>query len=201
MYIILFFPAMIIGLSGKMGAGKDTVADLLQEMHPEMRRASFALRVKQVVALLTGTSAAFNATAEGKQSVAPGYEDTGMTLGRMQQLVGQGMRDVVCDDIWVRSVLNEAAAADAATTIITDVRYPNEVLEILKRGGAVYRIVRDVSGEFTAGRDTEHPSETALDHFPASAFTGVIANDGTLSELRAKVRVLLGAAAPAMRLD
>lgn len=181
---------MIIGLSGKMGAGKDTVADILQEFYPHVERASFALKVKQIVALLTNTTVEENMTAEGKASLAPGYTD--ITLGRMQQLVGQGMRDVVCDDIWVRSVLT-AARAKGGLTVITDVRYPNEVDMILAQGGVVFRLVRDPGATAAdTGRDTGHPSETALDDYPVARFTDVIENNGTMSELRAKVRVCIG---------
>lgn len=157
-----------------MGAGKDTAADHLQKIYPFLKRASFALRVKEVVATLTGTRLEDNMSREGKASWAPGFD---VTLGRMQQLVGEGLRQVVCEDVWIRSVLGSTSES----IVITDVRYPNEVEAILRAGGMVLRIKRDTSALELDGRDPNHPSETALDDFPDSGYTAVIHNDGPIS--------------------
>lgn len=167
----------IIGLSGKIGSGKDTAAEFLVERYPMLKRSSFALKVKQIVGILTNTSTELNLTREGKSSTPPGFD---MTLGKMQQLVGQGMRDLICDDIWIISVLNNVKGF----IVISDVRYPNEVEAIKARGGVVYRINRTTDLE-DDGREAGHSSETALDDY--DGFTDVIENDGSLEEFMDKL--------------
>jgi len=167
---------MIIGLSGKFGVGKDCAAAFIEEVYPEFVPVSFATKVKQVVAILTDTTLEWNQSREGKASLAVAF---GLTYGRLQQLVGEGMRQVICDDVWIRAALTD----DSRPIIITDVRYPNEVKAIEERGGIVIRIVRD-SVKIDDGRDVNHPSETALDDW---IFKHYVTNNGTLKEFREQI--------------
>lgn len=63
--------------------------------------------------------------------------------------------------------------------IIPDLRFPNELEAIKKRGGITIRVVRE-SVPFAS-----HPSETALDH---AEFDYTILNNGTLDELFKEVK-------------
>ena len=67
--------------------------------------------------------------------------------------------------------------------IITDVRFPNELEAIEKRGGLTIRVERSrySNGDF-------HASETALDN---AEFDYTINNNGTIEQLIEKVREIL----------
>lgn len=79
--------------------------------------------------------------------------------------------------------------------IITDVRFPNEVEAIKKRGGIVIRINRDQvfmnqkRAIKTKEQGFEHPSETALDDY--KDFDVTINNHGTLEDLFNEVKLFV----------
>lgn len=180
----------IIGISGKFASGKDTAADIILKHYPQYNRKSFALNVKQIVAILTGTTLEENLTREGKLSIPPGFDKT---LGTYQQIVGMSMRRDIDPDVWIKSVL-----CDTSYKLITDVRFKNEADAILKQGGLLIRIERDPKLRLTEGdpRDQTHPSEVDLDDY----FTGplsqhIIHNNGTLTELEEKIIKLISGCA------
>jgi hypothetical protein len=65
---------------------------------------------------------------------------------------------------------------------IDDIRFPDEAILIKKLGGRVFCIDRDERPE-VAG--SEHPSETALDHF--AGFDGYVLNNDTLRRYEQKI--------------
>lgn len=60
-------PEIVVGVSGKLGSGKDTVSDIVIDNFPMFQKRAFATRVKQTVAALTNTSYEFGCTREGKR--------------------------------------------------------------------------------------------------------------------------------------
>ena len=57
---------MIIALSGKLGSGKDTVAEIIQDLQPDTWNIHrFAHRLKSVVSVLTNTAIKDNYSREG----------------------------------------------------------------------------------------------------------------------------------------
>jgi len=69
---------------------------------------------------------------------------------------------------------------------ITDMRFPNEMEAVEKRGGITIRVTRPVEKSKTTAR--LHPSETSLD---SADFDYEIINDDTIEELVKKVREIL----------
>jgi hypothetical protein len=66
--------------------------------------------------------------------------------------------------IWIISALRNLP--DDAVTIVTDVRYPNEVDYIKQAGGAVIRLEGDPAKiRENSKRDLNHSSEIALDDY------------------------------------
>jgi hypothetical protein len=188
----------IIGLSGKMGSGKDTSATILQELISneisytyEYEIVTFARKVREVVAVLSGISPEIASTTEGKNT--PVFSGSGheMTCGKLQQLIGNGLRELIFSDIWIYLAINNINSSnDGQRIIITDVRYPNEVEYIQSHGGIVIRLNGDpgnVRKLNLTGRDLSAPSETGLDDYPIDKFDAVIDNDGTLDQLRQKL--------------
>jgi len=178
---------MLLGLSGKRGSGKDTVARFIQEARPgEWRLAKFADKIKEITALLTGLPLAVMYSQEGKTHYLPEY---GMTVGEFQQRLGtDAIRRGLHPETWVIACM--ANIPDGQPTLITDVRLPNEADAIRARGGVVVRVEGDPLQQRGDGtRDDSHDTETGLDHYPH--FAAVIHNTGTLDELRQKVTALL----------
>jgi hypothetical protein len=174
---------MLIGLSGKIGSGKNTAAILLREEHPQFIEVAFAENVKKVVAILTGTTFEENMDREKRKRRIEAF---GATLGELQQKVGNGMRQTVGTNVWIQAVMSNLSPY----TIITDVRFPDEVKAIEQAGGIVIRIerteehqkVHDLKGEFLNDmRPRNDITETALDDYP---FERKVMNNGTLEEFK-----------------
>lgn len=153
---------MIIAISGKIGAGKDTVTDMIIREYPMFQRRAFATRVKQVVATLTNTTLEQNIDRQGKSYVPPGFTDS---LARLQQKIGEDFKSLFSQDIWIRCLLENGLSE---YTIITDCRFQIEADAIKKKGGIIIRIdgdpadIRKLNKE---NRDLNHQSEIDLDDY------------------------------------
>lgn len=166
----------IIGLSGKIGAGKDTAAALIQKHYEQFTKLAFAENIKKIVALLTGTTFEENMDREKRKKKIDAFD---ATLGQLQQKVGNGMRDAVGKNVWVNAVISEPSKYK----IVTDVRFPDEVKAIEAAGGIVIRINRTVdqsAPEFVNDlRPRDDITETALDDYH---FDFIVDNNGTLED-------------------
>ena len=45
---------MVIGISGRIGTGKDALGDMILKLRPEFEKKAFAEKVKEVAHLLSG---------------------------------------------------------------------------------------------------------------------------------------------------
>ena len=177
----------LIGLSGRRGSGKDTVARLIQQLQPQRiwQVRSFGDSIKSVCAALTGEEVAPYYTQRGKAELVPTFK---RTRGEMLQQVGQALR-VWEPLVWVDAFL--AALPPDAFVLVPDVRFANEADPIRARGGLMLRVEGDPLHQRGDGtRDDNHPSETALDDYPH--FAATIHNNGSRDDLTRQVRELLG---------
>lgn len=179
---------MLIGISGKIGSGKDTAKDIitaqLQKQNLTVEHRSFGARLKETVAIMTGTTYELQCTHEGKNTLDPTLQ---LTYGVIQQKVGEALRKGISSDIWVRLAFSKPLTADI--TIYSDLRYPEEYWEMEKRGAFLIRMEGDPTGtRKNSTRNLNHSSEIALDNFP---FYETLHNNGTLEELRDEIVELL----------
>jgi hypothetical protein len=144
----------LVGLAGYAGSGKDRAADCLLSLGYTKR--GFADALKDLA---------------GRIGWDGHKDDTGR---RLLQELGVGCRDVLGSDVWVDALF----ANLTGPTVITDVRFPNEVAAIANHGGVVVRIVRP-------GVDPArgHISETALDDLDLP----VIVNDHSVEQLHSRL--------------
>jgi hypothetical protein len=178
----------IIGLTGKAGAGKDTVADYLCERHGFARYA-MASPLKRMLEVI-GVDCT---TRETKELPHPVF---GVSPRRFAQTLGtEWGRQTIRDDIWLlcadRAIaeiedkcrrLHGWAYYNYGGVVITDIRFDNEAKWLLSRGGLLWEIRRGEAPKVEA-----HVSEAGLSVFP----TRVIENNGLILELHSAVEVAL----------
>ena len=179
---------MIIGISGKAGSGKDTAAKMLEVLYanPDISYEDFAnkkyknfadIQIVHFADSLKETAQVLFRIGEWETNTQEGKKTTinwiGKTVRELLQGIGQGLRDVIDPNLWVKILF--ANTKGWSNYIIADVRYPNEVNAIKERNGILLRIDRKGAG---AGN---HSSETALDDY--KEWDLVIDNNSTKVDL------------------
>ncbi len=100
---------------------------------------------------------------------------------QLMQLLGtEVIRQQLIDGAWIMIAGNKAARFPG-TTVVSDVRFPNEALRKNQKGGIfddVYKIVRPGQPVIN------HPSEWSVDLIGPQQFTAIIHNDAGLPELK-----------------
>ena len=141
---------MIIGVCGLIGAGKDTIADYLVNVH-EFRRESFANTLKDAVAAVFGwdrtlLEARTKEARHWREQVDTWWSQRldipHLTPRWVLQYWGTDvLRQHFHDDIWVASLENKMRKTKD-DIVISDCRFPNEIRAIKNQGGLVIRVVR-----------------------------------------------------------
>jgi hypothetical protein len=153
---------VIIGICGLIGAGKDTIADYLVNIH-EFRRESFANTLKDAVAAVFGWDRVLlegrtKEAREWREQVDPWWaerlEIPNLTPRWVLQYWGtEVLRNHFHDDIWIASLENKLRKTKD-DIVISDCRFPNEIKAIKNQGGLVIRVVRGEDPEWMkAARD------------------------------------------------
>ena len=207
---------MIIGISGRIGSGKDTVGEIIQKLcltnnGPKFEIKKFAGKLKQMASLLTGFPVEDFEDQEFKKSylggewgtvesnplnAVPVFENIEfnhlMSVRELLQKLGtEAIRDGLHPNAWVNALMCDykrpkMSEYNPSNWIVTDVRFPNELEAIEDVKGLTIRVVRPQYE--TANFKPQHPSETALDD---AKFNYEIINDGSIEDLIEKVRQIL----------
>lgn len=202
---------MIIGVCGLIGAGKDTIADYLVNVH-EFRRDSFAATLKDAVSAVFGWDRTMlegrtKHSREWREQVDPWWtQRLGMTVTPrwiLQHWGTEVARKSFHDDIWIASLENKLRHSHD-DIVISDCRFPNEIAAIRRAGGAVIRVKRGSDpdwyriaaraniGDSAAQQELQtvgiHTSETS---WIGTDFDCVIENSGSLDLLYAAVNDLV----------
>ena len=149
---------MIIGIVGFQGAGKDTIADYLQNIH-QFRRESFAHALKDAVAQVFGWD---RELLEGRTKESRAWREqvdawwadrlgmSNLTPRYVLQVWGTEVaRRSFHDDIWIAALENKLRKT-TDDVVISDCRFPNEIKSIKRAGGIVIRVVRGPEPEWYA---------------------------------------------------
>jgi len=203
---------MILGITGRIGSGKDTIADYLCTFHG-YRRLSFAASLKDAIAsifgwdreMLEGTTKTSREWREQVDSWWSSRLDVEVTPRWIMQYWGTEVcRNNFHQDIWVASIENKLRQT-SDNIVITDCRFTNELDAIKSAGGITVRVERGPKPEWydDAMALNKGPSHIgwalareSLEKFNIHAseyssvgleYDHVIENNGTIDELYRKV--------------
>lgn len=163
-----------IGITGYARSGKDTVADILEEILPHSYKMSLATSMKHGLTELIGDFPGF--FTEEKHLVAPFFGKA--TYREVLISFGDWARSYN-EDIFV-DILKERSNLTGSCVIVPDVRRLNEVQHM----DFLIRVTRP-----GVGPGANHPTEGELDGYPEDF---LIENDGNLTDLEAKVKQVVG---------
>ncbi len=162
----------LIGITGRMGSGKDSIGGYLCSRYG-YKRYAFADQLKALARAI-------------------GWSGEKDEQGRaLLQNLGHGAREILGAQVWVRAlhlkIMDDGIDPSRARVVVTDVRYPNEAAWVRHNGGKVWRVDRP---ELERVGDTHsHPTETWADLLPVDL---TIVNDGDLPALFRKVDEAMG---------
>lgn len=187
----------VIGITGVARSGKDTVAKILTNTHPEFVHINFADTLREL-------AVAVNPVVDWNMDGGPlyyneaieryGYErakDSKPELRRFLQRMGtEGGRQVLKETIWTDKWFEKATAAieQGKSVVTSDVRFLNEA-QVIKGLSPVaetriWRVYRSGLGE-----TMNHASETELNKIE---FDQAFSNDSTIDALTTKVQIEFG---------
>jgi len=175
----------IIGFTGKMGSGKDTVLARMQHLFGEAnyRKASFAEALKESAAALFNVDLDILEAWKNEPTIRVAILDlrgAGRDLGRsfsireiLQRYGTEAHRYIpgFGPDVWVQAAMREVAQRKLAdkdgrtVDVFTDVRFENEARAIVELGGIVYEVEGPApidSPDGVAEREAAHASEGGI---------------------------------------
>ena len=177
----------LIGLAGRAGTGKSTIARLLCEQHAFVEVA-FADPIKRALAAMLGLPSAYFHDPFTKDLPIDWLRNT--TPQRLIQTLRNGWgRQMIADDLWlilarrrIAQLTAQAASQHISGIVVIDLRYPDEAAMVRQLGGTVWHIVRDappVAAHCNEAGIAPQPGDRTLD------------NTGTLDQLEAGIEHLL----------
>ena len=196
---------MIISISGTIGSGKDTVAQIIQKIsaYHNWEIQKWAGKLKTIGEIILGIPKEKFEDQEFKYTNLPAIwnkDDKPMTVRELLQLLGtEAMRNGLHENVWVNALMSNYKPIDCnwndtilkhkkedliyPNWIITDTRFTNELEAVREQKGITIKVHRPErkSNE----KQALHTSEVALDH--VTDWDYVIYNNGDLEELQYKI--------------
>jgi hypothetical protein len=172
---------MLIGLHGYPGVGKDAIANILSAHG--YRRLAFADKLRESLLALNPVVLIEGGRGHRLRPVveAMGWDTAKRRIPEVRELLQrfgtEVGRELLGTDVWVDLAFRDAPPS---ATVITDVRFPNELAAVRSRGGVVVEVRRPGHGAVNDhASETRHACDYTLD------------NDGDIDALREKVEHLL----------
>lgn len=190
---------MIIGITGAIGSGKDTVADYLIKNHGFIR-LSFAGKVKDVAHIVCGWDRELleGLTKESRawrEEVDPYW---GISPRVALQRIGTEMfRTHIHPDTWVKAVIRIIMAEPHKNYVITDCRFENEINALKGLGGHILNVSRGETPSWADDARQGRPCSPAIhvtdwNVYALQRLSGTfISNNGFLDDLYAQVELFI----------
>lgn len=172
----------LIGLTGRAGAGKDSVARILAQQHG-FSRMSFAEPIKRGLNTMLGIPHSVLEDPAAKEKPIDWIGHSPRYL--MQTLGTEWARHLVHPDIWIRVAAQLLAQHRklGGNVCVTDARFANEADWIRGQGGEVWHIVRPLPENVVV---MSHASELGVTMH--AGLDSTIHNDRGLDQLEDEVR-------------
>lgn len=215
----------IIGICGLAGSGKDTVADMICKKYENWKEMAFADALKDAVSVLFGWDRNMVYGKDGnlrkKREEVDKFWAKELGIDNFTprvalQMIGTDVfRNHFNDKFWL-ICLKKKIKDNIGHTVITDVRFPNEMEMIREMGGQIIQVIRgelpqwykeaeeinikmkelpylnkNLLIEQSSKLSDIHPSEYSLAGLIDADY--VIHNDGSLSDLEKSVEKMMAA--------
>lgn len=151
---------LIIGLCGRAGSGKTSVARFIEDKYGATRLAFAAPLKTLAMELWDFSEEQVYGEADVKEAIDPRW---GISPRTAMQRLGDGARRHLYDGIWIESVLKQIGR-QRGVFVIEDLRYLNEASSISAIG---YVLRLHCSDSISSIKDSTHPSEAQVDQIPA----------------------------------
>lgn len=173
---------MIILITGKAGAGKDTVADYLVSEYG-FKKEFFANTLKRAVKEIFGLTDLQAYDREEREKIIPYW---GFSPRQLYQTIGtEVFRDHFDKDIWVKSLKYKMINDPDTDYVISDCRFPNEISCFDDVDDVtVFKIVREgYDGDVGIANHESEKYDLPSDY--------TIENNGTIVELQKSVKFIM----------
>ena len=179
----------VVGIFGKAGSGKDTIANYMIE-NLGYTKIAFADILKDIVSvifswdrhLLEGDTKESRQFRESKDVWWSKKLDKEITPRLMLQQIGTELfRNHFDKNIWIYAI--ERKIARYSKVVITDIRFLNEHQLIKNLNGIIIKVIRNI--------DNKIPSHSSENNFNDFSFDFQIHNNHTIEDLHNQVMNLL----------
>jgi hypothetical protein len=175
---------VLIGICGKAGAGKDTVADIVTELLSGSIKKSWATPVKEMLY-------AINPIVEGNKRVRDFVDAAGWDSAKrhpeiralLQRVGTEGGRGVLGEMVWINHLLDQYYdERDVVHYVVPDTRFPNEATHC----DVLIKVIRPDAPSL--GSNANHASEQDIGTILDSNW---VINTGTIADMSIMVQAIL----------
>ena len=147
---------MIIGIFGKKGHGKDTIADYLVKNY-NFHKLTYAEPIKKICRDIFSLSEEQLTNHNLKEIIDPRWKKSPRQI---MQLIGTDLfRNTFSEDIWVNILFEKAKRLllEGKNIVISDIRHSNELEKLfqLSDNVLIFNVIRDIKNE----KEDNHPTE------------------------------------------
>jgi hypothetical protein len=180
---------MLIGITGHKQAGKNTVANIIQEQYLNVQQYAFADKVKEAAYILDPCVIDSITNVYAKLSyivdiygwdVVKQWPVVRQFLQKLGTEVG---RNMFGENVWVDALKPQIRDHEGRIVVITDVRFDNEAEQIKELGGNIISVYNNKTYTIDG-----HSSEAGISDY---LIDKQIPNNGTLRLLTVKIKLAL----------